>query len=102
MSCSSTSRRAGIDVGARDEIYRELRVLARERGCAILVTSAEPSELVGTCDRYLVLRHGRIIADVPAELADEERLLALASAAETQVGPSELVASPLAGAGTHR
>jgi ABC-type sugar transport system ATPase subunit len=75
----------GIDVGARDEIYRELRVLARERGCGILVTSAEPSELVGTCHRFVVLRHGRIVADVAADAIDEEGLLALASAAEPPV-----------------
>ena len=81
----------GIDVGARDEIYRELRVLARDRGCAILVTSAEPSELVGTCDRYVVLRHGRIVADVPAGETDEEGLLALASAAEPAPAQGELV-----------
>jgi ABC-type sugar transport system ATPase subunit len=85
----------GIDVGARDEIYRELRVLARERGCAILVTSAEPSELVGTCDRYLVLRHGRIVAEVAAADADEESLLAIASTAESAESPAGEAASPV-------
>jgi ABC-type sugar transport system ATPase subunit len=87
----------GIDVGARDEIYRELRVLARERGCAILVTSAEPSELVGTCDRYVVLRHGRIVADLPATGTDEERLLAIASAADAAAVPGDLVAASRGG-----
>jgi len=72
----------GIDIGARQEIYRELRQLAADRDCAILVTSAEPSELVGTCDRYLVVRHGRIVADLPAADADEERLLHIASAVD--------------------
>jgi ribose transport system ATP-binding protein len=87
----------GIDVGARDEIYRELRVLARERGCAILVTSAEPSELVGTCDRYVVLRHGRIVADLPAGDADEEGLLGLASAAEPAPAQGALVTTSAGG-----
>jgi len=72
----------GIDIGARVEIYKELRQLAAERGCAILVTSAEPSELVGTCDRFIVLRHGGIVARIDADDTDEERLLAIASGAE--------------------
>jgi ABC-type sugar transport system ATPase subunit len=69
----------GIDVGAKAEIYRLLCQLARERGLAVLTTSSDVSELIGVCDRFLVIRGGRIVANIPAKEASESRLLALAA-----------------------
>ena len=88
---------ADARLGRALKIYRELRILARGHACAILVTSAEPSELVGTCDRYLVLRHGRIVAELKPGEADEEHLLAIASAAETRASPGGEMAEASAG-----
>lgn len=67
----------GIDVGARFEIYRLLESLA-ERGKAILVVSSDLPELIGLCDRILVLSNGTITGNIPREEFDQERILALA------------------------
>ncbi len=49
----------GVDVGAKSEIYRIIDELARQ-GIAILVISSELPEIVGICDRVLVMREGHI------------------------------------------
>ncbi|SDT26943.1 ATP-binding cassette domain-containing protein [Microlunatus soli] len=69
---------AGVDVGARIEIYRHLGGLA-ESGAAVLVSSTDFEELVGLCDRILVVRDGRIADDVAADEVDVEQLTALAA-----------------------
>ena len=53
----------GVDVGAKSEIYRIIDELAR-RGIAILVISSELPEIVGICDRVLVMREGQIAGSV--------------------------------------
>ncbi len=62
----------GVDVGARREIYAELRRLA-DAGRAILVLSSDVEEVAGLCDRAIVLDRGRAVAEFsrgrePAEL----------------------------------
>ena len=49
----------GIDVGAKVEIYNLINELSH-KGVAILVISSETSELMGICDRILVMRKGQI------------------------------------------
>jgi ribose transport system ATP-binding protein len=51
----------GIDVGAKQQVYRLIADLADE-GAAVLVASSEIEELVGLCDRILVVRRGQIVA----------------------------------------
>ena len=48
----------GVDVGARAEIYRLIRDLTAQ-GCAVLLASSDLPEMLGLCDRILVLHHGR-------------------------------------------
>ncbi len=50
----------GVDVGARREIYLELRALA-DRGMAVLVLSSDVEEVAGISDRSMVLDRGRIV-----------------------------------------
>lgn len=50
---------AGVDVGAKVEIYRELGELAAN-GAAVLVVSSDFEELIGLCDRILVVRDGEV------------------------------------------
>ena len=50
----------GVDVGARREIYQELRALA-DRGMAVLVLSSDVEEIAGISDRSIVLDRGRIV-----------------------------------------
>ena len=68
----------GIDVGARYEIYVLIRDLAA-RGKAVLVVSSDLQEVLGVCDRVLVLHEGRLTGDVPNDGSlTQERLLELA------------------------
>ena len=52
----------GIDVGAKREIYGLIDALAHE-GAAIVLVSSELPELLGLCDRILVLREGRVVRE---------------------------------------
>ncbi|WP_431032135.1 sugar ABC transporter ATP-binding protein [Streptomyces sp. P6-2-1] len=56
----------GVDAATRAEIYRMLDALARE-GLAVLLVSSDLGEVLGACDRVLVLHEGRIAAELPAE-----------------------------------
>ncbi|MEO7273899.1 MAG: sugar ABC transporter ATP-binding protein [Vicinamibacterales bacterium] len=64
----------GIDVGARAEIYQLLHGLA-EGGTALLVISSELDELMGICDRILVMHQGEIGGRFEAGDYDREQLL---------------------------
>jgi rhamnose transport system ATP-binding protein len=66
----------GIDVGAKAEIHRLMSELV-ERGAAILMLSSELPELLGMCDRIVVMRGGRIAGTLSREEATQERVLAL-------------------------
>ena len=73
----------GVDVGAKSEIHRILRDLANE-GVGIVVISSELPELIGVCDRVLVVREGRISGQVTGDKMTEENIMHLASIAEVQ------------------
>ena len=73
----------GVDVGAKAEIHRILRDLARS-GVGIVVISSELPELIGVCDRVLVVREGRIAGEVAADEMTEDRIMYLASVGEQQ------------------
>lgn len=64
----------GVDVGAKVEIYRLIDRLAGD-GAGILVLSTDLLELVGLCDRILVMYRGRIAHEVPAADTDSDDLL---------------------------
>jgi ribose transport system ATP-binding protein len=70
----------GVDVGAKAEIYRIISELA-DSGVAIVVSSSENPELLGICDRVLVMARGRIVADLDANRATEHELLTYAAGA---------------------
>lgn len=80
----------GIDVQAKTEIYREIERLKHE-GAAVLVISSELPELLGICDRILVMRFGRIVGEVEGAAATEASLLALAMVDEFLQVPKEAV-----------
>ncbi|GAA4131421.1 L-arabinose ABC transporter ATP-binding protein AraG [Aminobacter aganoensis] len=67
----------GIDVGAKSEIYEILYQLA-EDGMAIVVVSSELPEVMGICDRILVMCGGRISAHIDREQFSERAILAAA------------------------
>jgi ribose transport system ATP-binding protein len=68
----------GIDIGARVEIYNLINDLA-QNGNSIIITSVDFNEILGMCDRILVMRNGRIVANLPRSEASKQSLLAYAS-----------------------
>jgi L-arabinose transport system ATP-binding protein len=64
----------GIDVGAKSEIYGIIYALA-ERGVGVVVVSSELPEVLGICDRIMVMRQGKIVAELPRAEATSERVL---------------------------
>ncbi|MCE4557864.1 multiple monosaccharide ABC transporter ATP-binding protein [Pelomonas cellulosilytica] len=64
----------GIDVGAKFEIYSLIARLAQE-GMAVLMISSEMPELLGMCDRLYVMNEGRIVAELNAGEATQERIM---------------------------
>ena len=68
----------GIDVGAKTQIYELICDLAQE-GIAVVMISSELPELVGMCDRFVVLSEGRVVAECSRGEADEEAFLKLAT-----------------------
>ena len=71
----------GVDVGAKQEIYRLMETLA-ERGVAILFVSSELEEILRMSDRTLVMHEGRISGVLPREALTEEAVMSLATGLE--------------------
>lgn len=67
----------GIDVGAKNEIYRIIHDVAAT-GCCVIVISSELPEVLGIADRLIVMRDGRISGELAREQASETAALALA------------------------
>lgn len=67
----------GIDVGAKNDIYRIIHEVA-EKGCCVIVISSELPEVLGISDRVIVMREGQICGELPREQASETAVLALA------------------------
>ena len=65
----------GIDVGTKQELYRLLRALADD-GAAILFYSTDYDELIGCCDRVLVMYRGRVVSELGGDNLTERQLLA--------------------------
>ncbi len=66
----------GVDVGAKSEIYRLLNQLADE-GAAVLVSSNDSAELLGVCDRVIVLVRGEVVANVSTKDLTLDELIAI-------------------------
>lgn len=68
----------GVDVSAKAEIYSILAKLAAN-GVGLVVISSELPELIGLCDRIMVIHEGRISGEVAGEAMTEENLMRLAA-----------------------
>ena len=67
----------GVDVGAKEEIYRFIDQLV-EAGSSVIVSSSYPPELLRLCDRTLVMDEGAVVAEFDRADADQEKLLSAA------------------------
>lgn len=68
----------GVDVGAKFEIYSLLCELAEEKKAVIMISSDLP-ELLGICDRIMVMSDGRVTGELDRSEATQERIMALAT-----------------------
>ncbi len=75
----------GIDVGAKEDIYRIIEQLA-EQGKGILFVSSELPELLRCCDRILVMREGKITAELDARNTSQEEIISYATSAVVSPG----------------
>ena len=85
----------GIDVQAKAEVHAMIAELARQ-GLAIILISSELPELIGMCDRILVLREGEVTATFEAGAVDQERVIRAATDADA-TGTGAAVRTPGAG-----
>jgi len=64
----------GVDIGAKQALYNAIDAAA-EAGAGVIVCSSEAKELVRLCDRVLVLRGGRVAAELSGEELTETRIV---------------------------
>jgi ribose transport system ATP-binding protein len=74
----------GIDVGTKQELYQLLRTLSADRA-ALLFYSTDYAELIGCCDRVLILYDGAIVAVLEGEAMSDHNIVASAHNLETTV-----------------
>ncbi|MPN50523.1 Ribose import ATP-binding protein RbsA [bioreactor metagenome] len=67
----------GVDVGAKVEIYKNINVLAAQ-GTAIIMISSEMEEIIGMCDRAIIMRQGRVVGELQKDELSENNLINLA------------------------
>ena len=70
----------GVDVGAREEIYGLLAELAKS-GTAVLLASSDLPEVLRLAHRILVLRHGKVVAELDGRTATQEMIVTIATGA---------------------
>jgi ABC-type sugar transport system ATPase subunit len=80
----------GVDIATRAAIYKILRETARQ-SVALVVVSSDFEELLGLCDRVVVISDGRSIADLPTHVLDEEKLTLLATPRASMARNTELL-----------
>ncbi|HVT26780.1 MAG TPA: sugar ABC transporter ATP-binding protein [Lacipirellulaceae bacterium] len=78
----------GIDVGAKEEIYKLIDQLARE-GIAIFFASSEMEEILGLADRALVMHDGRLAGELSHAELNEESVMRLATG-DTRCAPERI------------
>ncbi|MDU7187401.1 MAG: sugar ABC transporter ATP-binding protein, partial [Klebsiella sp.] len=73
----------GVDIGARRDIYQRTRELA-DRGRGVLVSSSDAPELLGLCDRILVMWRGELVANLPTRGLTLDALLVTINGGQEQ------------------
>ena len=68
----------GIDVGAKYEIYQLIQSIA-EKGKSVIMVSSEMPELLGVCDRIIVMSGGKVAGVVTAADTTQEEIMTLAT-----------------------
>lgn len=64
----------GIDIASKVDVYNLMNELVR-KGASIILTSSDINEVLGMCDRILVLYRGEIVAEIPRNEASQEKIM---------------------------
>jgi ribose transport system ATP-binding protein len=73
----------GVDVGAKVEIYGQLRAMAEREGVAVVLVSSDGFELAGLCDRVLVFSRGSVLSELSGAEVTESAILSATLRADT-------------------
>lgn len=65
----------GVDVGAREDIFREIRDVAETNGTGVLFVSSDYDDFMRICDRVLVFRFGTIVGELSGSDLTQERII---------------------------
>lgn len=71
---SLTNRPEAVDVGAKTEIYKIINNLA-ENGVAVIMISSEMPEIIGMCDRVVIMRNGKVTGELQKEELTENMMI---------------------------
>ena len=71
----------GVDVGSKYEIYTIINNMAKN-GATVLFISSEMEELMGICDRIIVMSKGKIVAEIPKGDYSQEKIISYALGGE--------------------
>jgi ABC-type sugar transport system ATPase subunit len=82
----------GIDVGAKFEVHSQMLKLAQD-GVAVLMISSELPEVLGMSDRVLVMREGRLTANIPRAEATQESILRYAMVGDKDMASAAVAVS---------
>lgn len=77
----------GVDVGAKEDIYRLIEETARS-GKGVLMVSSELPELLRCCDRILVMNHGHLVGELDARRTTQEAIMKIATQSAPTASPS--------------
>lgn len=70
----------GVDVGARAEIYKLIREMARQEEISFLIVSSDIEELPGLCDRVIVMAEGLVTGELIGDNINSQKMLRLSYA----------------------
>src|ERR1700733_7017768 len=91
---------AGVDVGAKAEIYRLFDV-ALQAGAAIIIVSTDFEEVAKVCHRAVIFNRGHVVAELAADDLSVENLLSAASANIRRSAPPPAASAGVPGGGLH-
>lgn len=74
----------GVDVNAKHQIYEIMHQMVKEYGATFIVVSSELPEIIGLCNRVMVMRNGRITACISGEQISEKTLIYNATGLEEE------------------
>jgi len=84
----------GVDIGARVEIYSLMNELAREGG-ALVIFSSDLDEVLGMCDRIIVVSKGRLVAELPRNEFSREKVISYAFGELSHASAEKAEGNPL-------